>query len=230
MPPLDSAARRALRARAHHLHPVVAVGQQGLTPAVLKEIDVALRAHELIKVRVFGDDRAAREALLDAICTTLEAAPVQHLGKLLVVFRPRPEGPKVAAARKPGGRATRKPGHGAKPAPKTRKPRDGAKPAPRTGKTRDDAKPGPRARKAWEEAAKPGPRARQPATKGRPSAPRTPADGPPPRGGRPPRTDDAALPGGGSSRRRRGQGADARKAPPAGVPRAALPRRRRPRG
>ena len=54
---LPPAERRALRARAHHLHAVVTVGQHGLTAAVLREIDVNLRAHELIKVRVFSDER-----------------------------------------------------------------------------------------------------------------------------------------------------------------------------
>jgi putative YhbY family RNA-binding protein len=100
MPTLDSTARRALRARAHHLHPVVAIGQHGLTPAVVREIDIALKAHELIKVRVFGDDRDARAALLDEICAATDAAPVQHLGKLLVIWRPNPDAPKQAAAGK----------------------------------------------------------------------------------------------------------------------------------
>jgi hypothetical protein len=63
MEPLQPAFRRELRARAHHLHPVVMVGHHGLTPAVLHEIDAALSAHELIKVRVFSDDRSEREAL-----------------------------------------------------------------------------------------------------------------------------------------------------------------------
>lgn len=100
MSPLDPAACRALRARAHHLHPVVAIGQQGLTPAVLREIDVALKAHELVKVRVFGDDREAREALLQQVCTALDAMPVQHLGKLLVIWRENPDTP-AARPRKP---------------------------------------------------------------------------------------------------------------------------------
>jgi RNA-binding protein len=91
MQPLTPAARRALRARAHALRPVVSVGQQGLTAAVLHEIDVALLAHELIKIRVFDDERGRREALLARICRELDAAPVQHIGKLLVVWRPAPE-------------------------------------------------------------------------------------------------------------------------------------------
>ena len=82
--------RRDLRARAHSLHPVVAIGHAGLTPAVLKEIDVALKAHELVKVRVHSDDRDEREAFLGQVCEALAAGPVQHLGKLLIVWRPKP--------------------------------------------------------------------------------------------------------------------------------------------
>jgi RNA-binding protein len=88
---LDPRQRRDLRARAHHLHPVVSIGQHGLTPAVLHEIDVALTAHALVKVRVHSDDRDAREAMLAGICGQLHAAPVQHLGKLLLLWRPRDE-------------------------------------------------------------------------------------------------------------------------------------------
>ena len=67
------------------------IGEAGLTPAVLKEIDVALKSHELIKIRVPGEDRTARGALIDDICAALDASPVQHIGKILVIFRPRPE-------------------------------------------------------------------------------------------------------------------------------------------
>jgi len=88
---LSADERRALRAKAHHLDPVVMVGHDGLTPAVLHEIDVNLIAHELIKIRVFNDDRDEREALLARIGQELDATPVQHIGKLLVVYRPRPE-------------------------------------------------------------------------------------------------------------------------------------------
>jgi len=87
---LTPAERRDLRAKAHQLRPVVSVGQHGLTAGVLHEIDVNLLAHELIKVRVFIDDRSARDAVLSRICAELEAAPVQHLGKLLIVWRPGP--------------------------------------------------------------------------------------------------------------------------------------------
>jgi RNA-binding protein len=88
---ITSVERRALRAKAHHLHPVVAIGQHGLTPSVLREIDVNLRAHELIKVRAFSDIRGERDAMLGQICAKLDAAPVQHIGKLLVLWRPAPK-------------------------------------------------------------------------------------------------------------------------------------------
>jgi putative YhbY family RNA-binding protein len=91
MPPITPARLRELRAKAHHLHPVVRVGQHGLTPAVIREIDVNLRAHELIKVRVFSEARDERRALLERICAALDAAPVQQIGKLLVLWRPAPE-------------------------------------------------------------------------------------------------------------------------------------------
>lgn len=82
--------RLALRGRAHHLNPVVLLGAAGLTDAVLKETDRALAAHELIKVRVPGDDREAREAIAVQITEQLGAARVQVIGKLLVLYRPRP--------------------------------------------------------------------------------------------------------------------------------------------
>lgn len=88
---ISSAERRSLRARAHAIHPVVSISQNGLSDAVLKEIDVSLKHHELIKIRVFNDDRAERDAWLADICEKLGAAPVQHIGKLLVVWRPSPE-------------------------------------------------------------------------------------------------------------------------------------------
>src|SRR5215470_20142381 len=117
--------RRALRAKAHHLHPVVSVGQHGLTAAVLHEIDVSLIAHELIKVRVFSDDRGERETLLEAICAELDAAPVQHIGKLLVVWRPAPPEPPIQAAKRaPQVRRPRTP----LPRSPTRPPRGGGRP------------------------------------------------------------------------------------------------------
>jgi putative YhbY family RNA-binding protein len=90
MDPLLPTFRRELRARAHHLHPVVSVGHHRLTPAVFHEIDIALTAHELIKVRLGSDDRDERVAMSARICAELHCAAVQQIGKLLVLWRPRP--------------------------------------------------------------------------------------------------------------------------------------------
>src|SRR6476646_1908549 len=87
---LSVAERKAHRAEAHHLDPVVMIGNDGLTPAVKKEIDAALNAHGLIKVRVLGDDREARESMYQQLADDLGAAPIQHIGKLLVFWRPKP--------------------------------------------------------------------------------------------------------------------------------------------
>jgi putative YhbY family RNA-binding protein len=88
---LTPAQRKVHRADAHHLDPVVMVGGDGLSAAVQKEADAALNAHGLIKVRVFSDDRAAREAMFASLADHLNAAPIQHIGKLLVLWRPMPE-------------------------------------------------------------------------------------------------------------------------------------------
>ena len=84
--------RRALRARAHALKPVVSISQNGLSESVLNEINASLAKHELIKIRVYNDDREVREQYFTALCEQLGAAPVQHIGKLLVIWRPLPEG------------------------------------------------------------------------------------------------------------------------------------------
>lgn len=95
---LTPAERSALRSDAHALNPVVMIGESGLTPAVLKEIGLCLDAHGLIKIRVLGDDRDARIAMYETICGELSAAPVQHIGKLLVIYRPKKEEPKERSA------------------------------------------------------------------------------------------------------------------------------------
>jgi RNA-binding protein len=102
---LTIAERKAHRAEAHHLDPVVMIGNEGLSAAVKKEINAALNAHGLIKIRVLGDDRAQREAMYQALADELGAAPIQHIGKLLVLWRPKP--PKAKAEdedRMPGPR------------------------------------------------------------------------------------------------------------------------------
>lgn len=87
---LTSHQRKEKRADAHHLDPVVLIGGDGLTPAVVRETDAALNAHGLIKIRVFCDERASRELMLASLSDELNAAPIQHIGKLLVLWRPIP--------------------------------------------------------------------------------------------------------------------------------------------
>jgi RNA-binding protein len=100
---LTPAQRKDHRAQAHHIDPVVAIGSDGLTDAVRRELDLALNAHGLIKVRVFSDDRDARNTLFASLAYDLNAAPIQHIGKLLIFWRPMPEKETVGAeGRKPG--------------------------------------------------------------------------------------------------------------------------------
>jgi putative YhbY family RNA-binding protein len=106
MKSLSPAERRLLKARAHALRPVVTVGNERLSAALLKEIETSLKAHELIKIRVTGDDRDLRQVLLGEICNRTGASPVQHIGKILVVYRENPEPPATTPA--PKKRAARK--------------------------------------------------------------------------------------------------------------------------
>ncbi|MFM2066917.1 MAG: hypothetical protein RLZZ584_1826 [Pseudomonadota bacterium] len=96
---LTPAQRKEHRAAAHHLEPVVMIGGDGLSDAVRSEADAALKAHGLIKIRVFSDDRHQRDAWLSELAEALDAAPIQHIGKLLVLWRPKPkaEAPVVSA-------------------------------------------------------------------------------------------------------------------------------------
>jgi len=105
---LTPAQRKEKRADAHHLDPVVLIGGDGLTPAVVKETDAALNAHGLIKVRVFSDERETRDGILAALAEQLDAAPIQHIGKLLVLWRPVPEKAKAERDdRMPGPRVVK---------------------------------------------------------------------------------------------------------------------------
>ncbi|MBM3347771.1 MAG: YhbY family RNA-binding protein [Betaproteobacteria bacterium] len=133
MQELTPAMRRALRARAHPLKPVVMIGNDGLTPAVLAEVDRALQSHELIKIRMFGDDRDARAVALADMCAHTAAVPVQLIGKILVIYRANPR-PEEAPARSP--REDRHPPSHNDPAPaRTTAPRrsgNAAREAPRS--------------------------------------------------------------------------------------------------
>ena len=88
---LSPVERANYRADAHALNPVVMIGEAGLTAGVMKEIDASLDSHGLIKIRVFGDDREARVVMYNTICEQLGAAPIQQIGKLLVIYRTKAE-------------------------------------------------------------------------------------------------------------------------------------------
>lgn len=130
--PLNPKERQALKARAHGLKPVVLLGSAGLSAQVVKEIDRALSAHELIKVKVPGDDRREREEIFASVAATLSAARVQAIGKLLVFFRPAPDKDEAPSEDPPreGSRSMRNdnrspkapaaPRHGKTPALKTK--------------------------------------------------------------------------------------------------------------
>jgi RNA-binding protein len=100
MPVLTVAERLALKGRAHQLKPTVMIGNAGLTESVLKEIELTLKLHELIKIRVMAE-RPEREAILAEICAKLNAAPVQHIGKILVVYLPNPDAHKMEIRQMP---------------------------------------------------------------------------------------------------------------------------------
>ena len=88
MKPLTSTQRQFLKSLAHRLQPVVTIGSQGLTTAVLNEIEHSLAAHELIKIKAGTDDIDTRNAWLDEICVAAKAKPVQQIGKMFVIYRP----------------------------------------------------------------------------------------------------------------------------------------------
>lgn len=91
---LTKAKKTQLRSQGHNLKPVVLLGQHGYTPAVSKEIDQALNDHELIKVKIPGDERDHRKLLTTIICQELHAELVQSIGKVIVLYRKRPESAK----------------------------------------------------------------------------------------------------------------------------------------
>ncbi len=150
--PITLARRSELRAEAHALKPVVIIGDKGLTESVLAEVERALKAHELIKVKAATDERERRAAWMEEICAKLEAHPVQSIGKVLVVWRENPEKKPAPPAAAPAKKA-------AKPRPKAvpgtplkDRAREVAKEATRSGRPRSRTPsplpaPGPRRRR-----------------------------------------------------------------------------------
>ena len=89
-PTLTSKERAHLKSRAHALEPVVHIGGSGITDAVVAEVNRALTSHELIKVKIGTDDRADRVAIGEELCERTDAAAVHRVGKVLILWRPRP--------------------------------------------------------------------------------------------------------------------------------------------
>jgi RNA-binding protein len=126
MSPLSPKRRSELRAEAHKLHPTVIIGDKGLTGEVLAEVDRALKAHELVKVRAATDDRDARNVWMESICEKLGAHPVQQIGKMLVVYRENPDKEAPKKAPPPTGTSrprSRTPSPPRESAPRRRRPR-----------------------------------------------------------------------------------------------------------
>ncbi len=87
---LTAAERKVLKGRAHKLEPVVQIGARGHTLDVLGEIERALQAHELIKVRAAGLERDERDVILKDILSRTGAEQVQQVGKVFVIYRKNP--------------------------------------------------------------------------------------------------------------------------------------------
>ncbi len=88
---LSGKAKRELKQQAHHLHPVIIMGQHGLTPAVIAETEIALNAHELIKVKINGQDRDERKEITTALCEATQSELVQSIGNMAIIYRVNPD-------------------------------------------------------------------------------------------------------------------------------------------
>jgi RNA-binding protein len=94
--PITEQQRRKLKKLVHHLKPVVMLGQKGLSETVLNEIDIALDSHELIKVKLSGDDRDERKAIIESICSQTDADFVHSIGHVAAFYRRHPKKPKIS--------------------------------------------------------------------------------------------------------------------------------------
>jgi RNA-binding protein len=96
---LSASQRRYLRGLAHALKPVILTGSKGVTPALLSEFAGALDQHELVKVRLAGEDRAARDAQIEALAAGTGAVLVQHIGRTAAFYRRNAQRPRLALPR-----------------------------------------------------------------------------------------------------------------------------------
>ncbi|TBR39134.1 MULTISPECIES: ribosome assembly RNA-binding protein YhbY [Dyella] len=91
--------RRYLRSLAHDLKPVILLGNKGATDAVLKELDLALSHHELVKIKLSGGDKDERQEQIDFLANGTSAENVQQIGHIVVLFRRNEDEPKLALPR-----------------------------------------------------------------------------------------------------------------------------------
>jgi RNA-binding protein len=84
---LNEKLKRELRGRGHALKPVVTIGNAGLSAAVMREIDLSLEHHELMKVKIASGDRAQRATTINTLCETLGAELVQSIGHIALIYR-----------------------------------------------------------------------------------------------------------------------------------------------
>jgi RNA-binding protein len=96
---LSPSQRRYLRSLAHDLHPVIMLGAKGATDAVLKELDLALTHHELVKVKLSGGDKEERQAQIDFLAGGTHSENVHEIGHVVVLFRRNEDEPKLALPR-----------------------------------------------------------------------------------------------------------------------------------
>ena len=97
--PLTSAQTRFLRGQAHDLKALLQIGNKGVTPAFLAELDAVLEQHELVKVKVAGEDREARDAMIGELAEKADAALVQRIGHTATLYRPARERPQIVLPR-----------------------------------------------------------------------------------------------------------------------------------
>lgn len=96
---LSPSQRRYLRSLAHDLHPVIMLGAKGATDAVVKELDLALSHHELVKVKLSGGDKDERQQQIDFLAAGTKSESVQEIGHIVVLFRRNEDEPKLALPR-----------------------------------------------------------------------------------------------------------------------------------
>jgi len=91
--------KKYLRKLAHNLRPIVMVGQQGLSDAVLAELESTMTKHELLKIKVRVSDRDEKQEIVDKILNFSKAALVQVIGGVLIIYRPFDENPSIILPR-----------------------------------------------------------------------------------------------------------------------------------